>query len=64
MNFGDVLTKLKTKGYLTRPIWQNRTYIYLDGGIIMYSSLGVDYVWVAPHVDLLALDWVEIIPTR
>lgn len=64
MNFGEALVALRMGKFLTRQKWPNITYVFLKGEIIMYSHMGVDYVWTPAHLDLLAQDWTEVTPTR
>lgn len=64
MNIYAALKLAKDNRYVARREWPNLTYIYLRGGDIMYSHLGIDSVWVPSHRDLLRTDWMEIIPER
>lgn len=63
MNFQDIIKAGKYAARPGNPHWDERTYIYLDGDIIIYSSRGYDYTWTPSHPDLLADDWIEVIPT-
>lgn len=62
MNILEVVESIKAGRYVARPKWGHREYIYLDGEIIMLSANGFDSPWQAPHPDLLADDWVDVIP--
>jgi hypothetical protein len=62
MNIYEALTSISNRGFVARPKWGHRCYLFMDGDIIMYSSNGFDSPWQAPHPDLLAEDWEDIIP--
>lgn len=64
MNFGDALAIVQSGKCAARaPAWDERTYIFLNGDIIIYASRGYEYTWTPSHPDLLADDWQEVLPT-
>ncbi len=62
MNIREALDLLQAGRYVARPSWGHRCYLLLEGDIIMYSYNGYDSPWQAPHPDLFATDWVDVIP--
>jgi hypothetical protein len=60
MNIQHAINAIEGNGYGRRLSWPNNDYIYKFGEVIMYYSLGIDSVWVPSHLDLLALDWMEV----
>lgn len=62
MNIKEALDLLRAGRYVARPSWGHRVYLLLAGDIIMLSRNGFDSPWQAPHPDLLADDWVDVIP--
>jgi hypothetical protein len=64
VNIYSAIKLLKDKRFVARREWPNLTYLYLRGEDIMYSSLGIDTLWVPSHRDLLRNDYKEIIPER
>lgn len=65
MNICEALRQMQSgKRFFARPYWGHRVYLYVDGDVIQLSSNGFDSPWQAPHIDLMAEDWVEVIPHR
>lgn len=64
MNISNAISLMLKGKYVARRKWPERTYIFLDGDVIKYSSLGIDSLWQPSHQDLLKSDYKEIIPER
>lgn len=63
MNIYEALQEIKGGGFVTRPGWGDRVYLYYDGTLIMLAHNGFDTPYQPAHPDLFAEDWQGTIPT-
>lgn len=64
MNISEVIAGMKAGRFYARPGWGERVYIYLSGEVIMLARNGFDSPWQAPHPDIMADNWADVIPTK
>lgn len=63
MNISEAIQLMQSGNHMVaRQAWGHRTFLYIEGDIIMLSRNGYAAPWVVPHPDLLANDWIEVLP--